>query len=101
RSRDVPVAVSTPPPQPGERQQPGELGGDARSLEQRFIESRQPSLASAWLAMGQVPSELTALPDPDFQQHAGLVRRNQRLDVLTAPAADQFVVLLAQPPAGT
>jgi hypothetical protein len=80
-----------------ERQQPGDLLDERRHARLRLGDPSHPSVARAWLAVGDVACEPAALPQAKGI-HCGLTARlDDRQNLLTPAPAGNFVVLLAEP----
>ena len=100
-TRGVAVAATPPPPQPRDRQQRRDLAGDPGGVEQGIVDAGEAGLATAGLAVGEMASQLTAFAQAELQQRLRLAGSDQDMDVLAAPAADELVVLLAEPAAAS
>jgi hypothetical protein len=87
--------VSPPAPKTpqGERQQGGNLAGDAGLAQDRLVETGKPGVTPARLAVRQVTREPPSLLGTERGAHRCRARGgDDRLDALAALAADELVI---------
>jgi hypothetical protein len=96
------VGASAAAPQEGwDGQERGDLLDEPWGLQHRVVHSRQMCVPAARLTVRDVPRNAAPLANPERPHRFLAARLDHRVDLFTAAAAGDLLVLRAQPTAGT